>query len=91
MARWLVLLYRFPREPSGPRVAAWRALKRMEEGAYIQDGVFLLRATPLHRQSLEDLAHDIRNDGGEASVLEASDVDDEKHLISRLRAAREEP
>lgn len=86
MAKWLMLLYRLPREPSAPRVAIWRALKLIEGGEYLQDGVFVLKATELNVVTLENLAHDIRNYGGEATLAMAT-VDDDRHLRSRLKAA----
>lgn len=88
MAKWLILLYRMPRLPSAPRVAIWRALKRIEGGEYVQDGVFVVSQTKLNEVTLDDLAHDIRNANGEASIATAN-VDDEKHLIARMRAAAE--
>ena len=86
MAKWLLLLYRLPRTPSAPRMAVWRSLKRMEGGDYLQDGVFVVRASRLNEVTLEDLAHDIRNFGGEATLATAT-LDDEKHFLARLRAA----
>jgi hypothetical protein len=67
-------------------MAVWRALKRIDGGEYLQDGVFVVRATRLNDVTLEDLAHDIRNAGGEATIATAT-VDDEKHLLARLQAA----
>lgn len=90
MSRWILFLYRMPREPSAPRVAVWRALKRMEDGAYLQDGVFAIRHSPLHAQALDDLAHDVRNDGGEATVVETSKLDDEPHFKERLDRGKKE-
>lgn len=85
---WLLLIYRLPSEPSAPRVAVWRALKRMP-GGYLQDGVYVLAATPANRLALDRLAHDIRNDGGEATVVEAATPDDERHLLARVKAVTE--
>lgn len=85
MTKWLLLLYRMPREPSAPRVAIWRALKRVEGGEYLQDGVFATPLTKLNAVTLEDLAHDVRNAGGEATLATAQ-VDDERHLLARMRA-----
>jgi hypothetical protein len=90
MARWLLLLYRMPRHPTAPRMAIWRALQRVEGGEYLQDGVFAVKLTKLNEITLDDLAHDIRNTGGEATVATAS-VDDEPHLLSRLAVAAKPP
>lgn len=88
MAKWLLLLYRLPRTPTGPRMAIWRSLRKIEGGEYLQDGVFVVKATPLSEVTLEDIAHDVRNFGGEASLATAS-VDDERHFAQRLKAAAE--
>ena len=84
----LLLLYRLPSEPSAPRVAVWRALKRLP-GGYLQDGVYALALTPANRLVLDRIAHDIRNNRGDASVIEVVNPDDERHLAARLRAAME--
>ncbi len=69
--RWLILIYRIPREPSRPRVAAWRKLKVL--GAlYLQDGVVALPEDAVTREQLEWLQLTIREAGGEATLWEAS-------------------
>lgn len=91
MAKWLLLLYRMPPEPSAPRVAVWRALGKLG-GTYLQDGAYVLPSSALHREALATLAHDIRNFGGEATLVDAAAVDDERHLRERLAAgARTKP
>jgi hypothetical protein len=45
-----------------------------------------MKATKLNEVTLEDLAHDIRNASGEATIATAN-VDDEKHLLARLKTA----
>ncbi|MHB8585690.1 MAG: Chromate resistance protein ChrB [Thermoplasmatota archaeon] len=86
MGRWLLLVYRLPRTPSAPRVAVWRALKRLH-GAYVQDGVFALPFSALNEDVLADLAHDVRNYGGEATIA-TSTVDDERALRRGLREGK---
>lgn len=85
---WLLLVYRLPSEPSAPRVAVWRALKQLP-GGYLQDGTFAAPDSEASEVQLGILAHDIRNLGGDASLLHADRVDDERHLRSRLAAAPE--
>jgi hypothetical protein len=84
---WFVLVYRLPTEPSAPRVAVWRALQRLP-GDYLQDGTFVAPASDETELQLQILAHDIRNQGGEASLLHCDRVDDAKHLKSRLAASK---
>lgn len=69
-------------------MAIWRALKRIEGGEYLQDGVFIVRYSKLNEVTLDDLAHDIKNANGEATLATAK-VDDEKHMLGRLKAAAE--
>lgn len=91
MARWLLFSYRLPAKPPGPRLAVWRALQRMD-GGYLHDGAFLAPFDDAAQDAFAHLAHDVRNDGGEASVLRIQDADDPRHLEQRLKgAAREGP
>lgn len=87
---WLLLAYRLPREPSAPRVAVWRALKALD-GAYLLDGAFVVANTAFHATTLGHLAHDIRNWGGEASLLEVAGVDDERRFRALLRPEERAP
>lgn len=87
---WLLFLYRIPAEPSAPRVATWRALKRLD-GGYLQDGVFVARATEANVDALRTLAHDVRLAGGEATLVEVARVDDERHFAARARSAMAPP
>lgn len=64
---WMLLTYTLPREPSAPRVAVWRKLKKL--GAMLaHDAVWTLPATPITREQVRWLAQEIREGGGEARV-----------------------
>jgi hypothetical protein len=64
---WVFLLHRLPREPSGPRIALWRALRRL--GALLLgDGLVALPASPRTVEHLEWLAAGIEEQGGCSSV-----------------------
>lgn len=76
MAKWLVLVYKLPSEPSAPRVAIWRALKQLE-GRYLVDGAFATPQTQSNDQTLRKIAGDVRAYGGEALVLDVASVDNE--------------
>ena len=70
MPAWVLLHYKFPREPSAPRVYVWRKLKRL--GALLlQDAVWVLPATPHTREDFQWLAAEIAEQGGEATLWEA--------------------
>lgn len=84
---WTLLVYKLPPEPSAPRVAVWRALKKLP-GAYLVDGTFAAPADELTALTLRHLAHDIRNAGGEAFVFEAPKAEPERALRERVRAGK---
>jgi hypothetical protein len=65
--RWVLLTYTLPREPSAPRVALWRKLKKL--GAVLaHDAVWTLPATPATREQVRWLAQEVREADGEAQV-----------------------
>jgi len=89
--RWLILIYRLPREPSRPRVAAWRKLKAL--GAlYLQDGVVALPEDAVSREQLEWLQLQIREASGGATLWEAQPTTsaEKKELVEAFRSSREE-
>lgn len=68
---WVMLVYRVPREPSTPRIAIWRKLRKY--GAYqLTDGVVLLPASPRTREQLEWVAEDAVSAGGSGEVWDAA-------------------
>lgn len=67
---WVLLHYKIPREPTAPRVAVWRKLKRL--GAVLRhDAVWILPATASTRENFQWLAAEIAEGGGEATIWEA--------------------
>lgn len=77
--RWLLLVYRIPRQPSAGRVFAWRKLKQLGAIA-IQDAVWVLPLTPRNQEHFQWLAAEIIEMKGEAMLwsaahLEARDTD----------------
>jgi hypothetical protein len=90
-SRWVLLVYRLPREPSRHRVAVWRKLRDL--GAlYLQDGVAVLPEDAVTREQLEWLQLRVREAGGEATLWEARPVTvaEEGELVGAFRASREE-
>jgi hypothetical protein len=63
----VLLAYRLPREPSTPRAALWRALRRLG-AAQLLDGLVALPADSRTREQFEWLADGVIEAGGEATV-----------------------
>jgi hypothetical protein len=105
--RWVLLAYRLPREPSTPRSALWRKLRRLGAGQ-VGDGLTALPLDARNRERLEWLAEEVVEAGGEASIWlsELASAAQERELASKMaelvaadyrtliadaEAAREEP
>jgi ChrB-like protein len=64
---WALLVFTLPREPSAPRVAIWRKLKKL--GAILLHGaLWVLPAQPALLEHFRWLAAEIRESSGEALV-----------------------
>jgi hypothetical protein len=83
------LCYRVPREPSTPRIAVWRSLKRLGV-AQIGDGVVALPADARTREQLEWVAADVERAGGTALLWTATPTSAQRarELAEQLRTAR---
>ena len=89
--RWVLLVYRLPREPSRHRVAVWRKLRDL--GAlYLQDGVAALPEDAVTREQLEWLQLRVREAGGGATLWEGrpGTAAEEAGLVEDFRHSREE-
>jgi DNA-binding transcriptional regulator PaaX len=88
---WVLLSYRLPREPSGPRTTLWRRLKRLGV-AQIADGVVALPADARTREQFEWLADDVVEAAGTAGVWVArpATAAQERELAVRMAEARAE-
>ena len=62
-----MLTYRLPREPSAPRLALWRKLRRLGV-AQLADGLVALPADARTREQLEWAAEEVEEAGGTAGV-----------------------
>jgi uncharacterized protein YdbL (DUF1318 family) len=63
----VLLTYRLPREPSAPRLALWRKLKRLGV-AKLSDGLVALPADARTQEQLEWAAEEVLEAGGTAGV-----------------------
>jgi ChrB-like protein len=91
MQRWVLLAYRLPREPSTPRIALWRSLRRLG-AAQVGDGLVALPLTAETQEQLEWLGSEIEDAGGEASVWlgEAATRAQGQRWMDRFREAATE-
>src|SRR5204862_1736912 len=103
---WVLLAYRLPREPSTPRSALWRKLRRLG-AAQVLDGLAALPLDARNREQLEWLADEVVEAGGEATIwvgelasarqgrelagrMAEAIADDYSAVIADAAAAREE-
>jgi hypothetical protein len=86
---WVLLSYRLPREPSTPRIAVWRKLKRLGV-AQISDGLVALPADARTREQLEWVAEEVTDAGGAAAIWLARPATraQEDQLAQAMAAAR---
>jgi hypothetical protein len=86
---WVLLSYRLPREPSTPRIAVWRKLRRLG-AAQLGDGLAALPADARTREQVDWLAEEITEAGGAAAVWLArpAAMNQERELAAGMAAAR---
>ena len=85
--QWVLLSYRLPREPSGPRTAVWRKLRKLGV-AQISDGLAALPAGPRTREQLEWLSEEVIDSGGTATIWLATPGNRaEEHQVAQTMAA----
>src|SRR5213076_563707 len=82
---WVLLAYRLPREPSTPRSALWRKLRRLG-AVQVVDGLSALPLDARNREQLEWLAEEVVEAGGEASIWlgELASAAQERELASKM-------
>jgi hypothetical protein len=84
----VLLAYRLPREPSTPRSALWRKLRRLG-AAQVLDGLAALPLDARNREQLEWLADEVIEAGGEATIWigELASARQERELATRMAEA----
>lgn len=89
MVEWVLLQYRLPREPSTPRIAVWRRLRRLGV-LQLGDGLVALPADARTREALDWVAHQVREAHGSAATWFARPTSRSQgeRLEEELRAAR---
>jgi hypothetical protein len=85
---WVLLAYRLPREPSTPRSALWRKLRRLG-AVQVLDGLAALPLDARNREQLEWLADEAVEAGGEATIWvgELGSAIQERELAARMAGA----
>ena len=83
---WVLLSYRLPREPSAPRLAVWRKLRRLGV-AQLLDGLVALPLGSRNREQLEWVAEGVVEEGGVASIWIAKPATarEERELATTMR------
>ena len=86
---WVLLAYRIPREPSTPRIAVWRRLKRLG-AAQIGDGLVALPADARTMEQLDWVAEQVGEAGGASTTWRArlTSAQQERRLVGRMQADR---
>src|SRR5438309_1406096 len=71
--KWLLLLYGLPTKRGAVRVSLWRQLKK--SGALpLKTSAYLLPDTPAHAERFQWLAQQVRDGGGEATLIRATEI-----------------
>ena len=85
---WVLLAYKLPRDPSTPRIALWRGLRRLGTAQSI-DGLAALPADSRTREQLEWLADAVLEAGGQAEVWvgRPGSAAQERAIAQRMQAA----
>src|SRR5436190_13302736 len=86
--QWVLLAYRLPRDPSTPRSALWRKLRRLGV-VQVLDGLAALPLDARNREQLEWLADEVVEAGGEATIWigKLGSGAQERELASRMADA----
>jgi len=89
IGEWVLLSYRLPREPSTPRIAVWRKLRRLGV-AQISDGLVALPAGARTREQLEWVSEEVIDARGTAAIWLAMPATraQEDQLARAMAAAR---
>jgi hypothetical protein len=91
LGEWVLLVYRLPREPSTPRSAVWRRLRRLGV-AQLGDGLVALPSDARTREQLDWVAAEVQEAGGTAVLWIAcpSSRAEERQVMQAMRQARAE-
>ena len=87
--RWILLLYGLPAKKGAARVNLWRQLKKC--GALpLKTSAYLLPEKPDHHERLQWLAQQVRDGGGEATIIHVTEIEGLTHeeIVRQFNEAR---
>jgi hypothetical protein len=86
---WLLLLYGLPARRGSSRVSLWRQLKKTGAIA-LKSSTYLLPDQPAHRERFQWLAQKVRDSGGDATLIHATDIEGmpDEAIVRAFNAAR---
>src|SRR5216117_379104 len=87
--KWILLLYGLPTKKGAARVNLWRQLKKC--GALpLQTSAYLLPDKPEHHERLRWLAQQVRDGGGEATIIHVSEIEGlrQEDIVRQFNEAR---
>lgn len=87
--KWLLLLYRLPTKHSSARVSLWRQLKKSGALPFTTSASLLPDSTD-HYERFHWFAQQVRDAGGEATLIRVTDVEGVSHadLVRQFNEAR---
>ena len=89
LTKWLLLLYGLPTRKGSARVNLWRQLKKCGALA-LKTSAYLLPEKPEHYERLQWLAQQVRDGGGEATIIHVTEIEglSNEAIIRQFNEAR---
>jgi hypothetical protein len=86
---WLLFLYGLPTQSKTARVNLWRKLKKF--GALQRISAYILPDEPTHLERFQWLAKQVRDEGGEASVVQTTQIDglEDQEIVRLFQTERD--
>lgn len=87
--KWILLLYGLPTKKGAARVNLWRQLKKCGALA-LKTSAYLLPDKAEHHERLQWLAQQVRDGGGEATIIHVTEIEGLKHedIVRQFNEAR---
>src|SRR5438105_4848694 len=87
---WLLLLYGLPTESKAERVSLWRKLQKFG-AVQFKTSAYVLPDEPTHLERFQWLAKQVRDGGGEATLMQVSKIEgvSDEEIVALFNKARE--